>query len=113
MEKRELLTAGIIFIIFALSFVIQYSLSAKYAVALIAAALGVAGTAFLYYSGSINNETAILSSGMFIGGGAVIPFLALPEGYYSSLIVLCFIVACALMVLKPPDRKSVRAPVQN
>lgn len=67
----------------------------------------------MYYSRNINEETAILSSMMFIGGGIVIPLVSMIKDHVPFLTALCFGAACVLIVLKPPDRKSVRAPVHH
>jgi|GEM_PF-2677252 len=112
MKKREcFFVTGLIFVIFSVLLVYSYLTINEFAIALMFAVIGPIGTFFMYKSGKINNETAILSSGMFIAGGMIFPLLPMIKEYSSLIIILACFVAIALMVLKPPERTSIKAPV--
>ena len=114
MEKREMHAVGIIFVLFSLSLIFLCIVADHdYGISVMATIFGLAGIIFLYRSEAINNETAILSSGMFILGGIIVPLISLIKDHSSFLMALSFGTAIALMVLKPPDRKTVRAPVHH
>ncbi|MFA5169812.1 MAG: hypothetical protein WC386_00885 [Candidatus Paceibacterota bacterium] len=112
MEKREYFLIGMIFITFSVLFAFGYLTINEFTIALMFAVTGFIGTFFMYKSGKINNETAILSSGMFIAGGMIFPLLSMIKEYSSSLMIVACVVAIALMVLKPPERTSTKVPVR-
>jgi len=111
MKKKCFFVIGLIFVIFSVLLAYGYLTTNEFAIALMFAITGFIGTFFMYKSEKINNETAIFSSGFFIAGGMIFPLLPMIKEYSSSLIILACVVAIILMVLKPPERTSIEAPV--
>lgn len=105
---------GIIFVLFALFLIFLCVVTDHdYGISVMATVFGLAGIIFLCQSEVINKEKVILSSGMLILGGIIIPLISLIKDYSPFLMAFSFGVAVIVMILKPPDRKTVQAPVQN